>query len=92
MCRVAMLLDTKGPEIRTKLLKDGRKVTLTSGSQFILSVGDFEGDEHKVAITYEELYKDVKPGGKILIDDGLDRFGDREDRRKRYYLPCLKWW
>ena len=68
---VAMLLDTKGPEIRTKLLKDGRKVTLTSGSQFILSVGDFEGDEHKVAITYEELYKDVKPGGKILIDDGL---------------------
>ena len=69
---VAMLLDTKGPEIRTKLLKDHKKVTLETGSQFILTTGDIEpGDETKVAITYENLYKDVKKGGKILIDDGL---------------------
>ena len=68
---VAMLLDTKGPEIRTKLLKDHKKVTLETGSQFILTTGDEPGDETKVAITYENLYKDVKKGGKILIDDGL---------------------
>ena len=68
---VAMLLDTKGPEIRTKLLKDGKKVTLQAGKQFILTTGDYVGDESKVAITYENLYKDVKKGGRILIDDGL---------------------
>lgn len=68
---VAALLDTKGPEIRTRLLKDGQKVKLESGNQFVLGIGDFEGDDKKVAITYETLYKDVKPGNKILIDDGL---------------------
>lgn len=68
---VALLLDTKGPEIRTKLLKDGKKVTLQTGSRFVLTTGDFVGDENKVAITYDTLYKDVKKGGRILIDDGL---------------------
>ncbi|MDO4273179.1 MAG: pyruvate kinase [Eubacteriales bacterium] len=68
---VGMLLDTKGPEIRTKLLKDGKKVTLETGSEFVLTTGDYVGDEHKVAITYETLHKDVKKGGRILIDDGL---------------------
>ena len=68
---IARLLDTKGPEIRTRLLKDGQKVKLESGNQFVLGIGDFEGDDKKVAITYETLYKDVKPGNKILIDDGL---------------------
>ena len=66
---VAMLLDTKGPEIRTKLLKDHKKVMLETGSEFTLTTGDIEGDETRVAITYENLYKDVKKGGKILIDD-----------------------
>ena len=68
---VAALLDTKGPEIRTKLLKDHKKITLEAGSEFTLTTGDIEGDETRVAITYENLYKDVKKGGKILIDDGL---------------------
>ena len=68
---VAILLDTKGPEIRTKLLKDHKKITLEAGSEFTLTTGDIEGDETRVAITYENLYKDVKKGGKILIDDGL---------------------
>lgn len=68
---VAMLLDTKGPEIRTKLLKDGKKVTLQTGEKFILTVGEYVGDDKKVAITYENLYQDVKKGGRILIDDGL---------------------
>lgn len=68
---IAMLLDTKGPEIRTKLLKDHKKIKLEAGKKFVLTTGDIEGDEEKVAITYENLYKDVKKGGRILIDDGL---------------------
>ena len=46
---IAMLLDTKGPEIRTRLLKDGQKVKLEAGKQFVLGIGDFEGDDKKVA-------------------------------------------
>lgn len=67
---IAALLDTKGPEIRLKLLKDG-KAQLKAGQMFTLSVGDSLGDENGVCITYEDLYKDVKVGDRILIDDGL---------------------
>lgn len=68
---VALLLDTKGPEIRTGLLKGGAKVMLETDQTFVLTTGDYVGDAQKVSITYEDLYKDVKPGNTILIDDGL---------------------
>lgn len=67
---IAALLDTKGPEIRLKQFKKG-KIELKAGQTFTLSVGDFLGDEEKVAISYEELYQDVSVGSRILIDDGL---------------------
>lgn len=67
---IATLLDTKGPEIRLKEMKGG-KAELTAGQLFTLAIGDFVGDEHRVAITYEDLYKDVTVGDRILIDDGL---------------------
>lgn len=68
---IAILLDTKGPEIRTGLLKNGLKVTLKAGDQFILTSEEIEGDEHRVSQTYPQLAEDVKPGNTILIDDGL---------------------
>ena len=43
-------------------MKDGKKVMLEAGNPFVLTVGDYVGDEQKVAITYEGLYKDVKKG------------------------------
>lgn len=67
----AILLDTKGPEIRTGLLKDGKKVTLETGAAFTLTVDEIEGDAQKVSITYEGLVDDVDKGKLILIDDGL---------------------
>ncbi len=67
----AILLDTKGPEIRTGVLKDGKKVTLHTGDSFTLTVDEIVGDEKKVSITYEGLVHDVDPGKVILIDDGL---------------------
>ncbi len=67
---IAALLDTKGPEIRLKTFKDG-KVTLKKGQTFTLTTGDEPGDETHVAITFDELYKDVKVGTRILLDDGL---------------------
>ena len=68
---IAILLDTKGPEIRTGLLKDGQKVQLVEGETFVLTTEEIEGDSKRVSITYEGLVEDAKIGGKILIDDGL---------------------
>lgn len=67
----AILLDTKGPEIRTGVLKGGKKVVLETGAEFLLSTKAIEGDEKKVSITYEGLVNDVDRGSRILIDDGL---------------------
>ena len=68
---IAILLDTKGPEIRTGLLKDGQKVQLIEGETFVLTTEEIEGDNKRVSITYEGLVEDAQIGGKILIDDGL---------------------
>ena len=69
---VALLLDMKGPEIRTGMLYTGKntKIQLKDGQKFTLVNDDIEGNEEKVSVTYKELYKDVQPGTKILIDDG----------------------
>ena len=67
----AILLDTKGPEIRTGVLKDGKKVMLEAGQTFILTTEQIEGDEKRVSISYEGLTEDVDAGKTILIDDGL---------------------
>ena len=69
---IAALLDTKGPEIRTGLLKDGMKnVTLTAGQKFTLTTRVIEGDETIGHINYAGLPADVEMGDRILIDDGL---------------------
>lgn len=67
---VALLLDTKGPEIRTGVLKE-EAVHLREGETFILTTDEIEGDAHKVSVTYPGLVEDVHIGDKILIDDGL---------------------
>ncbi len=67
---IAALLDTKGPEIRIREFAKG-KITLTEGQKFTLTADEIQGDEERVSVTYKDLYKDVKPGDSILIDDGL---------------------
>lgn len=67
---VAMLLDTKGPEIRIKRFENG-SVTLKEGQQFTLTAEELLGNEERVSVSYPELYKDIQPGTLILIDDGL---------------------
>ena len=68
---VAILLDTKGPEIRTGLLKDGKNVELVEGKTFILTTEEITGDDKRVSISYDGLVEDVEAGKRILIDDGL---------------------
>lgn len=69
---IALLLDMKGPEIRTGMLYTGKntKIQLKDGQKFTLVNDDIEGNEERVSVSYKELYKDVQPGTKILIDDG----------------------
>ena len=66
---VATLLDTQGPEIRTGMLVQN-PVVLKAEEEFVLVNEDIIGDSSRVSVTYKDLYKDVKPGTTILIDDG----------------------
>ena len=68
---VAALLDTKGPEIRTGILKDGKKVTLKEGQIYTLTTREIVGDDTIGHINYSGLNEDVSAGNTILIDDGL---------------------
>ena len=67
---VAILLDTKGPEIRTGKLKE-EPIELVQDEQLILTTEEILGDAKRISITYKELPRDVKIGSTILIDDGL---------------------
>ena len=67
---VALLLDTKGPEIRIGDFENGR-IELKKGKTFVLTTEDILGDENRVSITYKNLVNDVNVGNRILIDDGL---------------------
>ena len=67
---IALLLDTKGPEIRTGDMQDG-KIFLKKGEQIRLTPRTCLGTPSKISITYPDLYQDVQAGTSILIDDGL---------------------
>ena len=66
---IAILLDTKGPEIRTGEV-DGR-IFLKKGNLIILTTKIIKGSTEKISITYKNLPKEVKPKDQILLDDGL---------------------
>ncbi|GLC37228.1 hypothetical protein PLESTB_000993700 [Pleodorina starrii] len=69
MC--AAMLDTKGPEIRTGTLKDGKPVQLTAGKEVTITTDYAQpGDENLIAMSYKKLAQDVKPGSQILCADG----------------------
>ena len=86
---VAILLDTKGPEIRTGILKDGKKINLQAGNLFTLSTEDIVGDESKVSITYAGLVEDVQVGSTILVDDGLIGLKVKEKKAKEIVCTVI---
>ncbi|KAF4651153.1 hypothetical protein FOL47_000628 [Perkinsus chesapeaki] len=68
---VSILLDTKGPEIRSGFFANGGKVELEAGQDLILTTDyDFKGDAHKIACSYPKLPQSVQPGSIILMADG----------------------
>lgn len=72
---VSLLLDTKGPEIRTGLVTNGNdKIEIKEGQTFTFVTEEIMGDNTKVSITYADLYKDVQVGSNLLVDDGALEF------------------
>jgi pyruvate kinase len=72
LCRIiAVLLDTKGPEIRTGFFAEGNKIDLVKGETIVLTSDyAFKGDAKKLACSYTALAKSVTPGQQILVADG----------------------
>ncbi len=66
---VAIMQDLQGPKIRTGEVEDDTE--LVPGSRLVVSAGDFVGDASRLSTTYDRLAEDVKPGDRLLIDDGL---------------------
>ena len=67
---VALLLDTKGPEIRLGLFKKGA-IEMKAGQEFILTARDVEGTDKIASVSYKGLPQEVKAGDHILLSDGL---------------------
>jgi len=66
---VALMLDTKGPEMRLGLVKG--KVLLNKGQKFILTAREVEGDDKIVSVNHKHLPREVVPGNVILLADGM---------------------
>lgn len=67
---IGTMLDTKGPEIRLGVFENGA-VMLQPGAHFILTPEQVPGTEERSYITYGGLGRDLRPGSRVLIDDGL---------------------
>ncbi|KAK9063590.1 hypothetical protein SSX86_017463 [Deinandra increscens subsp. villosa] len=71
----AVMLDTKGPEIRTGFLKDGKPVQLKQGQEITISTDyTIQGDDQMICMSYKKLAHDVKPQSVILCSDGTISF------------------
>lgn len=78
---IAIMLDTKGPEYRIKTFEN-HKVTIEDGATFTFTVDDVEGNEERVSVSYKDLNREVKPGDRILVNNGLLIFEVREIKGK----------
>ena len=67
---IALMLDTKGPEIRIKTFKDNQKPILAENDEFVLTTREIEGGKHAVSVSYAGLPSELVPGNRVLIDDG----------------------
>ena len=85
---IAIMLDTKGPEIRIKTFKDGM-IRIEQGQAFTLTSEDVEGDETKVSVTYKDIAKDLKANDRVLIDDGLVEFTVISVDVKNVYMKAV---
>ncbi len=70
-CPIAILQDLQGPKIRVGSLQGGQPIRLVDGAQVTITTRPVAGDSQTIPTTYMHLPQDVKPGDRILLDDGL---------------------
>eukprot|EP01125_Pyxidicula_operculata_P021793 TRINITY_DN8646_c0_g1_i1.p1 TRINITY_DN8646_c0_g1~~TRINITY_DN8646_c0_g1_i1.p1 ORF type:complete len:516 (-),score=148.10 TRINITY_DN8646_c0_g1_i1:207-1754(-) len=86
----AIMLDTKGPEIRTGKLKNGATVNLVAGNKFTFTTDTtILGDETITSTSYKRITKVVKPGSRILVGDGLIAFRVEEATETEVHCTIL---
>jgi pyruvate kinase len=85
---VAILLDTKGPEIRTQQVENG-EVELVAGEELVVSMEEVLGTKEKISVTYPGLIDDVTIGSSLLLDDGLIGLEVIEKREKELVTKVL---
>lgn len=85
---VALLMDTKGPEIRLGTFYGG-KVFLKKGQEFVLTSTPMIGNEREVYVNFDKIAEIVKPGDKILLSDGLIELCVNEIRGNRVICAVL---
>ena len=86
---IAILLDTKGPEYRIKAFSSG-KVDISTGSTFIFTVDEVEGDETIVSVNYKQLNQDLKPGDIVTVNNGMVKFQVQEIVGSNIITQCLQ--
>ena len=74
---IAIMLDTKGPEYRIGTFENGR-VTLEEGADFTFTTDDIVGNEQSVSVSYKDLMRNLQPGDRILVNNGLVVFEVRK--------------
>ena len=84
---IGILLDTKGPEIRTHDMKYGL-IMLEKGKEVIVSMSQIEGTPEKFSVTYEDLINDVQVGSYILLDDGLVELQVKDIDKTKGEVKC----
>ncbi len=85
---VGILFDTRGPEVRTGKLAE-EPVTLETGRDFTLTTKAITGDGSRVGVTYSGLHEDLKPGSRVLIDDGMITLEVKEISGEEIYCRVI---
>lgn len=85
---IAIMLDTKGPEYRVGTFKNGKE-ELVEGAEFTFTPDEIEGDATKVSVSYKKLAKEMFPGDRILVNNGLLIFEVKEIKDKDVVCTVL---
>ena len=85
---IAVLLDTKGPEIRTGKFEE-KEVLLEEGQSFVLVNDEIIGDKTRCTVSYKNMYQDVKKGTSILMSDGLIELRVEQIKGKDIYCTVM---
>jgi pyruvate kinase len=83
---IAILADLQGPKIRTGALAGGGTVLLRAGQKFVITTAKVLGDSTRVSTTFHPLPREVRPGDRILLSDGLIEL--RVERTTRTEVIC----